>query len=62
MQELVVLLFQLLMKRKCDSFIVSMFLVNLNAFNSPRPTLGKACDLRPLRCTSLPLASLSEVP
>ena len=29
MQELKVLLFQLLMKRKCDPLMVSMFLVNL---------------------------------
>ena len=29
MQELEVLLFQLLMKRKCDPLMVSMFLVNL---------------------------------
>ena len=29
MQKLEVLLFQLLMKRKCDPLMVSMFLVNL---------------------------------
>ena len=55
MQKLEVLLFQLLMKKKCDPLMVFMFLVNLK---SPVPTLGKASDLCPLRYTSLSLASL----
>ena len=58
MQKLEVLLFQLLMKKKCDPLMVFMFLVNLK---SPGPTLGKASGLRPLRYTSLSLASLWEV-
>ena len=61
MQKFEVLLFQLLMKRKCDPLMVFIFLVNLNAFKSPGPTLGKASDLHPLRYTSLSLASLWEV-
>ena len=61
MQELVALWFQPLMKRKCDPLMISMFLVNLKTFNSLEPTLGKASDLRPWRCTSLPLASSWEV-
>ncbi|RVW23650.1 hypothetical protein CK203_093955 [Vitis vinifera] len=48
------------MKRKCP-LVISMFLVNLKHLESPGPTLGKASDLRPRRCTSLPLASLWEV-
>ncbi|RVW45762.1 Retrovirus-related Pol polyprotein from transposon 17.6 [Vitis vinifera] len=35
--------------------------LTLNTFNSLEPTLGKASDLRPWRCTSLPLASFWEV-
>ena len=60
-QELVALWFQSLMKRKCDPLMISMFLVNLKTFNSLEPTLGKASDLHPLRCTSLSLTSLWEV-
>ena len=44
-----VLLFQFLMKRKCDLLMVSIFLVTQNPLKSPRPTLGKASGLRPLR-------------
>ncbi|KAL6342318.1 hypothetical protein AAG906_007532 [Vitis piasezkii] len=34
--------------------------VNLNAFKSPGPTLGKASDLRPWRFTSLPLRAFGR--
>ncbi|KAL6313532.1 hypothetical protein AAG906_005483 [Vitis piasezkii] len=34
--------------------------LNLNAFNSPGPTLGKASDLQPWKCTSLPLRAFGR--
>ena len=58
MQKLEVLLFQFLMKRKCDPLMVSMFLVNLKSLKSLGPILGKVSGLRPLNYTSLSLASL----
>ena len=61
MQNLEVLLFQLLMKRKCDPLMVSMFLVNLKCLKITWAKVDKASDLRPLRCTSLSLTSLWEV-
>ncbi|RVW91214.1 hypothetical protein CK203_031791 [Vitis vinifera] len=42
-------------------FCCKNFAAILYSAQSPGPTLGKASDLRPWRCTSLPLASLWEV-
>ena len=61
MQKLKVLLFQFLMKRKCDSLMVFIFLVNLKCLKSFGLTLGKASGLYPLSYTSLSLTSLWEV-
>ena len=61
MQKLEVLLFQSLMKRKCDPLMVFIFLVNLKCLKSSGLTLGKASGLHPLSYTSLSLASLWEV-